>query len=36
MIVCGVVVVLGVLLCVISTWMVVNRLVAASKDDLYY
>ena len=36
MIVCGVVVVLGVLLCVVSTWMVVNRLVAASKDDLYY
>ena len=36
MIVCGFVVVLGVLLCVISTWMVVNRLVAASKDDLYY
>ena len=36
MIVCGIVVVLGVLLCVVSTWMVVNRLVAASKDDLYY
>jgi len=30
------VVALGVLLCVISTWMVVNRLVAAPKDDLYY
>ena len=34
--VCGIVVVLGVLLCVVSTWMVVNRLVAAPKDDLYY
>ncbi len=34
--VCGVVVVLGVLLCVAATWMVVNRLVAAPKDDLYY
>ena len=34
--VCGGIVVLGVLLCVISTWLVVNRLVAASKDDLYY
>ncbi|MCR5352625.1 MAG: permease-like cell division protein FtsX [Bacteroidales bacterium] len=36
LIVCGGVVVLGVLLCVVSTWLVVNRLVAASKDDLYY
>lgn len=36
LIVCGIVVGLGVLLCVISTWMVVNRLVAAPKDDLYY
>ena len=34
--VCGGVVVLGVLLCVISTYFVVNKLVAASKDDLYY
>jgi len=34
--VCGIVVVCGVLLCVISTWFVVNKLVAASKDDLYY
>ena len=32
----GGVVVAGILLCVISTWLVVNRLVAASKDDLYY
>ena len=36
MIVCGIVVALGILLCVISTWMVVNRLVATPKDDLYY
>lgn len=34
--VCGFVVVCGVLLCVISTFFVVNKLVAASKDDLYY
>ncbi|MBR5724671.1 MAG: permease-like cell division protein FtsX [Bacteroidales bacterium] len=36
LLVCGGVVVAGVLLCVVSTWLVVNRLVAASKDDLYY
>jgi len=36
LLVCGGVVVLGILLCVVSTWLVVNRLVAASKDDLYY
>ena len=36
LIVCGIVVACGILLCVISTWMVVNRLVAAPKDDLYY
>jgi len=36
LIVCGIVVACGVLLCVISTWMVVNRLVATTKDDLYY
>jgi cell division transport system permease protein len=36
LLVCGGIVVLGVLLCVISTWLVVNRLVSASKDDLYY
>ena len=34
--VCGIVLVCGVLLCVISTYFVVNKLVAASKDDLYY
>lgn len=36
LIVCGVVVVFGILLCVVSTYFVVNKLVAASKDDLYY
>lgn len=36
LIICGGVVVCGVLLCVISTYFVVNKLIAASKDDLYY
>ena len=36
LIVCGIVVACGVLLCVISTYFVVNKLIAASKDDLYY
>ena len=36
LIVCGIVVACGVLLCVVSTYFVVNKLVAASKDDLYY
>ncbi len=36
LIVCGCIVVCGVLLCVVSTFFVVNKLVAASKDDLYY
>lgn len=36
LLVCGIVVVAGMLLCVVSTALVVNRLVAASKDDLYY
>ena len=36
LIVVGIVFACGILLCVISTWMVVNRLVAAPKDDLYY
>ena len=34
--VCGVVVACGVLLCVVSTFFVVNKLISASKDDLYY
>ena len=36
LLVCAGIVPLGILLCVVSTWLVVNRLVAASKDDLYY
>ena len=36
LLVCGIVVLCGVLLCVVSTYFVVNKLVAASKDDLYY
>jgi cell division transport system permease protein len=36
LLVCGIVVACGVLLCVLSTWFVVNWLTAASKDDLYY
>ena len=36
LIVCGGIVACGVLLCVVSTFFVVNKLVAASKDDLYY
>jgi Cell division protein len=36
LLVCGIVVLCGVLLCVVSTYFVVNKLVAATKDDLYY
>lgn len=36
LIVMGIVVVSGVLICVLSTWFVVNRLVSMEKDDLYY
>ena len=36
LIVCGGIVACGVILCVVSTFFVVNKLVAASKDDLYY
>lgn len=32
----GVVVVLGILLCVISTYLIVNKLVSMSGDDIYY
>ena len=35
-IVMGVVMVAGILICVISTYFVVNRLVALKKDELYY
>lgn len=36
MLVLGIVLVSGVLICVLSTFFVVNRLVSLSKDDLYY
>ena len=36
LIVAGVVVVCGVLICVVSTWLVVGRLVTLNKDELYY
>ena len=36
MLVAGVVVVSGVLICVVSTWMVVGRLISLNKDELYY
>lgn len=32
----GIVLVSGMLICVVSTWFAVNRLVSLSKDDLYY
>ena len=32
----GIMVVAGVVICVLSTWMVVGRLVSLSKDELYY
>lgn len=32
----GIVIVFGVLVCVVSTFFVVNKLVSATKDDLYY
>ena len=32
----GIVVAAGVLICVVSTWIVVGRLVSLSKDELYY
>lgn len=35
-IVAGVVVVTGVLICVVSTWFVVGRLISMNKDELYY
>ncbi len=34
--VCGAIVGCGVLLCVVSTFFVVNKLISVSKDDLYY
>ncbi len=36
LVVAGVVVVSGILICVVSTWLVVGRLVTLNKDELYY
>ena len=36
LLVMGIVLVTGLLLCVVSTYFVVNKLVALGKDDLYY
>lgn len=36
LLVMGIVTVIGVLICVVSTYFVVNKLVAAGKDELYY
>ncbi len=36
LVVMGIVLVSGVLICFISTWLVVNRLVSLKKDELYY
>ncbi|MBR1573940.1 MAG: permease-like cell division protein FtsX [Bacteroidales bacterium] len=36
LVVMGIVIAAGVLICVLSTWHVVNRLVSLNKDELYY
>ena len=36
LIVMGIVLVCGILICLVSTWFVVNKLVALKKDELYY
>jgi cell division transport system permease protein len=36
LVVMGIVIAAGVLICVFSTWHVVNRLVSLNKDELYY
>ena len=36
LIVMGIVLLCGILICLVSTWFVVNRLVALKKDELYY
>jgi len=36
LIVMGIVVLSGLIICVISTYFVVNKLVSLSKDELYY
>ena len=36
LVVMGIVLVCGILICIVSTWFVVNKLVALKKDELYY
>ena len=36
LVVMGIVLVCGILICLVSTWLVVNKLVALKKDELYY
>ena len=36
LLVIGIVVVAGVLICLLSTWLVVNKLISLKKDELYY
>ena len=36
LVVMGIVLVCGILICLVSTWFVVNKLVALKKDELYY
>ena len=36
LVVMGIVLVCGILICLVSTWLVVNKLVSLNKDELYY
>ena len=36
LVVMGIVITSGVTICLLSTWLVVNKLVALKKDELYY
>jgi cell division transport system permease protein len=36
LVVLGIVLVSGMLICLLSTWMVVNKLLSLNKDELYY
>ena len=36
LLVIGIVIVAGVVICLLSTWLVVNKLVSLKKDELYY
>ena len=36
LVVMGIVLVCGILICLVSTWLVVNKLVGLKKDELYY